>query len=109
MRIPLVTEAYSAEVRKVDSQKRNEKLSAKPKSSPSDRSEFSSDATKRLSETKGQIDIVSTQLRNSPDVRPEKIAEAKQKIADGFYNSPEVADRLADALLEEFGFRKPSA
>jgi anti-sigma28 factor (negative regulator of flagellin synthesis) len=41
---------------------------------------------------------IVTQL---PDVREDKVAEAKRKLAAGEYNRPEVADRIADAMLEE--------
>lgn len=105
MRIPAVTEAYNAELRKLDGQRRSDKVSPKTKPPSADSSEFSSDA-KRLSDTKSQVDAVATKLTNSPDVRYDKVAEAKQKIQDGFYDSEEVVDKLADKLLEQFGFRK---
>jgi hypothetical protein len=42
-----------------------------------------------------------------PDIRPEKEAEAKEKVASGYFDSPEFMDRLADRLMKEFGFKEP--
>jgi hypothetical protein len=39
-----------------------------------------------------------------PDVRAEKVQEAKEKIASGYFNSPDFEDKLADRLMKEFGF-----
>lgn len=108
MRIPTITEAYSAELRKTDNQRRTEKPSSKGKAARPDRSDFSS-AGQRLSETKGQADVVAAQMKNAPDIRPEKIAEVKRKIAEGFYDSEDLKDKLADKLLSEFGLKGPSA
>jgi flagellar biosynthesis anti-sigma factor FlgM len=47
---------------------------------------------------------VSQRLEALPDVRPEKVQEAKEKIASGYFNSPDFEDKLADRLLKEFGF-----
>lgn len=39
-----------------------------------------------------------------PDVRANKVQEAKEKIASGYFNSPDFEDKLADKLMKEFGF-----
>jgi flagellar biosynthesis anti-sigma factor FlgM len=39
-----------------------------------------------------------------PDVRAEKVQEAKEKIASGYFNSPAFEEKLADKLMKEFGF-----
>lgn len=39
-----------------------------------------------------------------PDVRADKVQEAKEKIASGYFNSPDFEDKLADRLMKEFGF-----
>ena len=103
MRIPAITEAYNAELRKVDSQRRSGKLQPRSKTDSADSSEFSSDA-QRLSETKAQVDAVSTKINSSPEIRYDKVEEARQKVKDGYYNREEVVDKLADKLLEQFGF-----
>jgi flagellar biosynthesis anti-sigma factor FlgM len=50
------------------------------------------------------IEAVSRHVDALPDVRPEKVQEAKEKIASGYFNSPDFEDKLADRLLKEFGF-----
>jgi flagellar biosynthesis anti-sigma factor FlgM len=105
MRISAIRELFNPEIRKADGAgKKTEPAKAKVPSS--DRTEFSSNA-QRLSETKAQVDIISAQISGSPDVRPEKVAEIKQKISEGFYNTPEFTDKLAEKLAEEFGVKKP--
>lgn len=107
MRINAITQPLSAEVRKVESAKKTEKDSKSSKPVAADRSEFSANAT-RLSETKAQFETISASVAAQPDVRPERVAEVKQKIDQGYYNSSEFIDKLADKLLVEFGM-KPSA
>lgn len=47
---------------------------------------------------------VARHVRAMPDVRAEKVQEAKEKIASGYFNSPEFEEKLADRLMKEFGF-----
>ncbi|MEO6096135.1 MAG: flagellar biosynthesis anti-sigma factor FlgM [Fibrobacteria bacterium] len=39
-----------------------------------------------------------------PDVRADKVQEVKEKIASGYFNSPDFEEKLADRLMKEFGF-----
>jgi len=36
-----------------------------------------------------------------PDVRADRVALAKQRLADGFYDKPEIADRIADRMVAD--------
>jgi flagellar biosynthesis anti-sigma factor FlgM len=103
MRISNLGQLFNPDIRKVDGAKKNE--SAKAKTPSSDSTEFSSGA-QRLSESKAQVNIVAAQLAAQPDVRTDKVAEVKQKIQDGYYNTPEFVDKLADKLAQEFGAKK---
>jgi len=47
---------------------------------------------------------VTARVQSLPDVRPDKVQEAKEKIASGYFNSPDFEDKLADRLMKEFGF-----
>jgi len=38
-------------------------------------------------------------LRDIPEVRPEKLADAAAKIASGYYLTPEAASKTAEAIL----------
>jgi flagellar biosynthesis anti-sigma factor FlgM len=104
MRISAIRELLNPEFKKVDNAKKTE--SAKSKAGSSDRTDLSSSG-QRLSETKAQVDVIASQLGSQPEIRQDKVAEAKQKINDGYYNTPEFVDKLADKLAQEFGARKP--
>jgi anti-sigma28 factor (negative regulator of flagellin synthesis) len=108
MRITPLGEAINVELRKAESRQKIAEKTPHPKASTADRTDFSSSA-QRLSDTKATADIVSAQISAQPDIRPEKVADAREKIQRGYYDSAEFADKLADKLLEEFGIKKPSA
>jgi flagellar biosynthesis anti-sigma factor FlgM len=106
MRISAVTQPLSAELRKVESAKKDKEKSGKTGSA--DRSDFSQNA-QRLSETKAQFQTIATSISAQPDVRTEKIAEVRQKIENGYYNSDAFIDQLAEKLMKEFGLNTPTA
>jgi flagellar biosynthesis anti-sigma factor FlgM len=105
MRIAPLSEPVNTELRKADAVKKAADKPAK-RPFPADRTEFSSQST-RLSDAKAESEVMAAHIANQPDVRPEKIAEVKHKIENGFYDTEEFADKLADKLLEEFGIKKP--
>lgn len=41
--------------------------------------------------------------KNAPDVRADRVAQARARVQEGFYNQPEVRSALADRLLRSFG------
>lgn len=108
MRINTITQPLSAELRKVENARKLDRDTRTSKASQADRSDFSANA-RRLSETKAQFETIAASLSAQPDVRPEKVAEVKQKIERGFYNSDEFIDKLADKLLKEFGIKSPGS
>jgi flagellar biosynthesis anti-sigma factor FlgM len=105
MRISALSELLNPEFKRVDNARKTESAKPKAGSSP-DRTDLSSSG-QRLSETSAQTGIIAAQLNTHPEIRPEKVAEAKQKISDGYYNTPEFVDKLADKLAQEFGAKKP--
>jgi len=40
-------------------------------------------------------------VKKMPDIRQDKVAEAKRKIASGEYNRPDMAKKIAERMLEE--------
>ncbi len=104
MRISAISELFNSEFKKVDNAKKADTAKTKAGSSP-DRTDLSSNG-RRLSATNAQIDVIASQLKTQPEIRPEKVAEAKQKISEGFYDTPEFVDKLADKLAQEFGVKK---
>lgn len=63
----------------------------------SDSVEISREA-KRSAEVKKYISIV----KNSSDIRKEKVKLAKQKLKNGDYFKPEVYEKIAERLSEKF-------
>ncbi len=47
---------------------------------------------------------IAQHINALPDVRAGKVQEAKEKIASGYFNSPDFEEKLADKLMKEFGF-----
>jgi flagellar biosynthesis anti-sigma factor FlgM len=108
MRINAITQPLTAELRKIESSRRMEKETKSARSSAADRSDFSANA-QRLSETKAHFEAIAASVEAQPDVRPEKVAEVRQKIEQGYYSSDEFIDKLADKLLAEFGMKLPES
>jgi len=104
MRIEPISSKIASEIKKVESAKKVDQKRLKAASKP-DSTDFSSNA-QRLSATRADVDIVSAQVSSEPEIREEKVAEARKKIADGFYNSPEIIDKIAEKLLSVFGVTK---
>ena len=100
MRIDHVSQPYRAEFAKqIDAAKRKTESSATAKG---DSVKFSQDG-KLLSETRSAVEVTKVAVQNAPQVRPEKVAEVKERISTGYYNSPEFAERLADKLISDIG------
>jgi len=100
MRIDHVSEPFRAQLaKKVDA---GQKKGAAQKSKKTDNVNVSSDG-KALSDTQASVEAAKAQVTNAPDVRAERVEEVKQRIKDGYYNSPQFADRLADKLIKDIG------
>lgn len=57
-----------------------------------------SDAARRLIDLRQAVDTGRRALAELPDVRPEKVAAARERLATGFYNAVEVRDAVAERL-----------
>ena len=86
----------------------NAKNVEKPEKTAKSDSVSLSKKAKELQAQSSDAATVMSRLESLPDVRPEKVAEAKEKIAVGYFDSPEFMDRLADRLMKEFGFKGPA-
>ena len=53
----------------------------------------------RLSQIKELI--AHAELNDMPDVRNEKVEQAKKRLESGFYNNPEVMGQLLDNLEDD--------
>ncbi len=101
MRLTPISEKITAEIRKVENARKVD-TTQKTKGLRTDKSEFSSNA-QRLSDTKANADIVQAQVVGEPEIREDRVAEVKQKIESGYYDSPEFLDKLADKIIKDFG------
>ena len=43
------------------------------------------------------------EAKNTPDVRADRVAQARARVQEGFYDRPEVRSEMADRLLKSFG------
>ena len=102
MRLLPITNQITSEIKKVEHAKKVDSVQKTRGLRTTDKSEFSANA-QRLSETKANADIVNAQLVNAPDIREDKVAEVKEKIESGYYDSPEFLDKLTDKLMTDFG------
>ncbi len=105
MRIDPINSKIASEIKKVENAKKVDRAEKSKAPVKIDSSSFSSKA-QRLSDTKADIDIVATQVANEPDIRKDKVEEVRRKIEQGYYNSPEFVDKLAEKLLSVFGISK---
>lgn len=107
MRINAVTQPITSELKKIESARKNDRdsrVSSNKPLLPADHSEISSDAQK-LSKTKAQSEAIVSTIAAQPEIRLDKIEEVKHKIENGYYNSDDFIDKLADKLLKEFGVK----
>lgn len=68
-----------------------------PKAAPVDKAEISPRAH-RLIALRNAMEQGRTALESLPDVRPDRVAEARARLDRGFYNSIEVRTRVAERL-----------
>lgn len=54
-----------------------------------------SDAARRLVDLRQAVDVGRNALAALPDVRPEKVSAARERLATGFYHSVEVRQAVA--------------
>lgn len=102
MRIDPINSKIASEIKKIEKAKKFDKTHKTKAPLKHDTTTFSPRA-QRLSETKASSDIVSAQLAGEPEIRKDKVEEARNKINQGYYNSPEFVDKLAEKLLSFFG------
>jgi anti-sigma28 factor (negative regulator of flagellin synthesis) len=98
-----ISESITTEIKKVEQAKKADNAQ-KTRALPTDKSEFSTSARERLSETQANVEVVKAQVSSQPDIRPEKVEEVRKKIESGYYNSPEFLDKLTDKVLTDFGY-----
>lgn len=100
MRIDHVSQPFKAEIAKqVDSVQKKVRPN---KVKEGDKAEFSSDG-KLLNDTLSSLQSTRSYVEKAPEVRVNRVAEVKEKIKQGYYDSPEFADQLAEKLIKDAG------
>lgn len=92
-------------VDKKDTEGSSEKPSAMNTSNqaaPADHAEIS-DTAHQLMDLRAAVDVGRVSLESIPDVREDKVAEAKKRLEQGYYNSQVVQDEVASSLATLFG------
>jgi len=97
MRLESVRSVVATEIRKIDKTDRKT-ADDRSKAVAKDSAKFSSAFTSSAQETKG----LAARIAIEPEIREERISDVKEKIKNGFYNSEEFADQLADKLAGQF-------
>ena len=63
----------------------------------------STDATDDVSQIRARHASLIDAAKNTPDVRADRVAQARERVQEGFYDQPEVRSTIADRLLRSFG------
>ena len=66
---------------------------------PSDRLEISDDALR----ARDMQDRLRAEVRNTPEVREDRVAQVRERLASGEYDTDSTRRIIADRLLEQFG------
>ena len=72
-----------------------------PKAKPADTMEIS-DAAHRLVDLRQAVETGRTAIEALPDIRQDRVEEARKRLHQGYYNSPEVRDKIAEQLGSVF-------
>ena len=62
-----------------------------------------STAAKKLQDSQAIFKSAVAALKNTPEVREDKVQEVRDKIEQGYFSSKEVKGDLAEKLLRNFG------
>lgn len=74
----------------------------KPASKPADRAQIS-DTAHQLMDLRAAVDVGRAALEAIPEVREDRVALAKKRMEQGYYNSQVVQDELAGSLAQVIG------
>ncbi|MEO7426777.1 MAG: flagellar biosynthesis anti-sigma factor FlgM [Fibrobacteria bacterium] len=99
MKIDRISQIFGMDLQKVANGGKSPDKTEKPAKSDS---VTLSKKAKELSSS--STEVVAGHIRALPDVRADKVQEAKEKIASGYFNSPDFEEKLADRLMKDFGF-----
>ncbi|MSS73260.1 MAG: hypothetical protein EXS64_17490 [Candidatus Latescibacteria bacterium] len=63
------------------------------------------DASDQVSDMRARQARLVEAAKNAPDVRADRVAQARARIQEGFYEKPETRSAIADRMLQSFGLK----
>lgn len=99
MKIDRISQIFGMDLQKVSGSGKG--LEKPEKTAKSDSVSLSKKA-KELSSS--STESVARHVDALPDIRADKVQDAKEKIASGYFNTPQFDEELASRLMKEFGF-----
>jgi flagellar biosynthesis anti-sigma factor FlgM len=99
MKIDRISQIFGMDLQKVSGSGKSPEKTEKPV-----RSDSVSLSKKAKELSSSSTESIARHVDALPDVRADRVQEAKEKIASGYYNSPAFDDELTDRLMKEFGF-----
>ena len=103
MRINSLHTHLANELRKTDGAARKTESTPAKAAAKGDSVGLSAGGARSLQSVKADAAVVTASIAATPDVRMDRVEEVKQRVASGYYNTPEFADKLADKLARDFG------
>jgi len=98
MKINHIAQAYGVEMLKASGHSKEAK--GTEKSRKADEVSVSREA-RDLQETQGSAEVASARINSLSAVRWEKVDEVREKIQNGFYDTPSFRSDLADRLIRD--------
>ena len=99
MKIDRISQIFGMDLQKVSG---SGKGSEKPEKTAKSDSVSLSKKAKELSSS--STESIARHVDALPDIRADKVQDAKEKIASGYFNTPQFDEELASRLMKEFGF-----
>jgi anti-sigma28 factor (negative regulator of flagellin synthesis) len=93
------SQTMQGELRKVDGTRRAKGEEPAAKKGGADRSDLSTDVGKRR-DVQDEARMVSSMVKGQPDVRTDRVAEAKARVSNGYYNTEAFAETLAAKMID---------
>ena len=104
MQLGVLQSVITSDYRKYDgSVSKREGTKSDAVAKKSDKASLSSEA-RSVGALSADIRVLSARVAAEPDIRVDKVEQVREKIENGFYNSEEFAEQLAERLIKDMNF-----
>ena len=103
MKINHISQVYGVDLQKAAG---NTKATNADKPKKGDSVSVSSEG-KVLENAASSMEAASKRIESLPEVRWDKVEQIKQKVQNGFYETQEFREQLAERLIRDFGLENP--